>query len=247
MTQDKAKRLGALAFFQEKYTKKVRLISIGGYSKELCGGTHLDSTCQIGFFKILSESAIAKGIRRIEALTGELAYKNISQVLQIISELEKLLKSPSENIAKSVEKILQQNKDLEKDINQLKFGLAKNNIDNLINSAREINGTKIISKKIEDIDLSSLRSTSDLVKQKVTSFAIILASVQKGNIFLLVRLSQDLMNKNLNANNLIKEIAGIIGGSGGGRPDFAQGSGMRLEKLDEALNKGANLIEEKLK
>ena len=247
MTLDKAKKQGALAFFGEKYDKSVRIISMGDYSKEFCGGTHLDSTAQVTFFKILSEGAIAKGIRRIEALTGELAYKNINDNLLVISDLGELLKSGASNIVKSTEKILEANKQLEKNISQLKLDIIKNNINNLIAKAKEINGTKIIVERLNDADLAVLRSTVDCIKQKVSSFVIILAGIKEENIFLLANLSQDLMNKNLNASNLIKEVSQLVGGSGGGRPDFAQGSGKIIEKLNQALDKGLNLIEEKLK
>ncbi|MEW6171059.1 MAG: DHHA1 domain-containing protein, partial [Candidatus Omnitrophota bacterium] len=247
MTLDKAKKIGALAFFGEKYDKSVRIISMGDYSKEFCGGTHLDSTAQVAFFKILSEGAIAKGIRRIEALTGELAYKNINEKLLVISDLGELLKSQASNIVKSTEKILEANKQLEKNMSQLKLDIIKNNINNLIAKAKEINGTKIIIDRLNDADLSVLRSTVDFIKQKVSSFVIILAGIKEENIFLLANLSQDLMNKNLNASNLIKEVSQLVGGSGGGRSDFAQGSGKFIEKLNEALDKGLNLIEEKLR
>jgi alanyl-tRNA synthetase len=239
-----ARKTGALAFFAEKYEGKVRVVSIGAFSRELCAGTHLESVGQIGLFKITSESSVASGIRRIEAVTGNAALKLTRQERDIVKDIAGLLNVPKEKIAVELEKRLSRIKDLEKQFNAQKLNTARSSVDEFIQSAEAIGDIKLIAKVIPDADMAGLRSCVDLIKQKVSAAVIVLASASQGRALLVIGLTQDLVNKGMDASLLVGKIAAFIGGSGGGRKDFAQAGGNNPAGLDAAFAELRSIIKQ---
>jgi alanyl-tRNA synthetase len=216
-----AKKTGALAFFAEKYEGKVRVVSIAGFSREFCGGTHLESTGQIGLFKITSEGSVASGIRRIEAVTGFAALKAVKQ--------------EKEKMAVELEKRFSRIKELEKQLGAQKINTARSSVDELIQSAETIGNIKLIAKVMADADMAGLRSAVDLLKQKTTSAVIALASAGSGKVLLVIGITADLITKGMDASALVGKTANFIGGSGGGRKDFAQAGGNNPAGLEPAM------------
>jgi len=234
---------GAMAIFEEKYGEKVRLVKVGEFSKELCGGIHVKNTGEIGLFKITAESSVAAGLRRIEAVTGEEALNYILTLEKNIKDLEKLLKVGRQEIMVRVEKLLASLEEKDEEIRKLKRRLL--NPASQPPEIREMKGIKLVTQKVEDIDLEALRNYADQLKQKIGSGIVVLASVVEGRVWLVVGVTADLTQK-IQANKIIKEIAPVIGGGGGGRTDFAQAEGNRPENIDQALRAGLKLIEELL-
>jgi alanyl-tRNA synthetase len=238
-----AKRQGALAFFAEKYESKVRSVSIGDVSLELCGGTHLDNTGQIGIFKIIQEGSIASGIRRIEAVTGKEAYKTIKQEGLVVKNISSVLSVPVENLTQELQKRLAYIKELEKQLNIKKFDTLKVSIENDIKKGEVINGINFITHI--DVDMDSLRKAVDLIKEKSISNTIVASSTGtslENKIFFVTGITQDLCDKGIDASKLIKDIAGDLGGSGGGRKDFAQAGGNKPENFQKVLQKLKDMI-----
>jgi len=246
MPLDEARKSGALAFFAEKYEENVRVVSVSDYSKELCGGTHLASTGEIGLFKITNESSIAQGIRRIEAVTGEGAYRLVKNEEFIIDELTDMLKAPQEKLVELTKKIITNQKNLEKKINKLNIEILKGSISDIISKSKDISGVKSIIQRFDDSDMGFLRSAIDLLKQKVTCAVITVASVKDNKVYIAMGITADLVKKGLNASDLIKQIAQVVDGSGGGRADLAQAGGGDSSKLNEALLKTEKIIKAKL-
>jgi len=240
-TFDEATKAGAMALFEEKYEEKVRAVKIGDFSLELCGGTHLKSTGQIGFFKLLSESGIAAGIRRIEALTGEGAEKYIQQQEETIAQIANLLKTPPQKITQRIEKLVQDMKVQEKEITQLKSKLVISQVSDLLKEAFVVGKIKVVAKELPGLDANSLRTSADLIIQGLKSAVVVLASSMNNKVLWVVKVSDDLTNK-VHAGKLINELAKITGGGGGGRADFAQAGGKFPEKLNEALNKVQEIL-----
>lgn len=237
-----AKKSGALAFFAEKYEGSVRVVSVEGFSRELCGGTHLNNTGQIGIFKIMQEGSVASGIRRIEAVTGVFAYKAVKEEESIIADISSALGVPQENIAEELEKRLARVKELEKRLSLQKFDSLKTTIEEGISKKEIINGINFIEHV--DIDANSVRKAVDLIKEKIKENAIIVSSTgtNLATVFLAVGVTEDLLGKGLDASELIKSIAADIGGSGGGRKDFAQAGGSSPENLENAIKKLKEII-----
>jgi len=243
MSLREAKKSGALAFFGEKYESKVRVVSVGDFSLEFCGGTHLDSTGQIGLFKITQEGSVASGIRRIEAITGVAAYKAIKEEESIIADISSALGVPQDNIAEELKKRLARVKELEKRLSLQKFDNLKTTIEEDINKKETLNnGINFVNH--DDIDANSVRKAVDLVKEKIKENAVIVSSTgtNLATVFLAVGVTGDLLDKGIDASVLIKEIALDIGGSGGGRKDFAQAGGNSPEKLQDAIRKLKSII-----
>ncbi|HPN88485.1 MAG TPA: alanine--tRNA ligase [Candidatus Omnitrophota bacterium] len=243
---DEAKKSGALAFFAEKYGEVVRVVTIGDYSKEFCGGTHLDSTGQIGLFKIISESAIAQGIRRIEAKTGLNAFLDIKNQEKQLLEISRSLKVSPQEIAQRIHLQAQQIKSLEKELSQYRFENIKSSIDSIIEKAETVNNSKIITHHFTNIDMDLLRKAADVMKQKTPSAIIVLGATTNENASLLVAVSDDLIKKNIKADILIKPLATLIKGSGGGRPQMAQAGSKQTDKIPNALLQAKNIIKETL-
>ncbi len=246
-TLAEAKKSGALAFFAEKYANKVRVVSVGEISRELCGGTHLHSTAEVGHFRILQEGSVSSGIRRIEAVTGRAALKIIQEQEETIKELSALLAVPAQRLLPELEKKITRVKELEKQLNLKTLATLQSNIDNFLKDSEEINKIKLICKIIPDADISALRSAVDLARKKVDASVIAFGSSAGGRASLVIGLSADLIGKGLDAAALIKQVALLIGGSGGGRQDFAQAGGNKPEKFPEAFTALRKMLNENYK
>jgi alanyl-tRNA synthetase len=241
-TLDEALKMGALAFFEEKYGDRVRVVQMPGISMELCGGTHVAATGEIGLCKLLSESSIAAGIRRIEAVTGEAALQYIHQEEQRLRKASLLLKASSADFVPKVEKLLTTSKEYEKEIDRLKMQLANLQVDSLIEQAREINGVKVAAARVEHLDAKALRNFADVVRDKLRSGIVVLGTVSDDRVSLVATVTKDL-TKTYHAGNILKEVAAIVGGSGGGRPDMAQAGGKEPGKLAEALEQVFRIVQ----
>jgi alanyl-tRNA synthetase len=229
-----AKNEGAIALFDEKYGDQVRVIYMGDFSKELCGGTHVKETGTIGLFKIIAESGVAAGVRRIEAVTGENALLRVEANEISLLQIEQLLKTSGGSVVEKVKQLLENAQLQEKEISNLKAKLASSASKDLLGDAEEINGIKILATKIENVDAKTLRTTLDELKQKLDTAVIVLATVINDKIQIIVGITKNLTDK-LNANALMQHIAQQIDGSGGGRPDMAQGGGTNIANLPNAL------------
>ena len=234
---EEAKRLGAMALFGEKYGDVVRMIEVDGYSRELCGGTHVNATGEIGLFKIISETGIAAGMRRIEAVTGEAAYQLVKKQKEILDELAFILKSTPDDIKDKVESLIKNNKLLQKKIKEAQKESAKTKIEELAESSIEVNGIKVIVHKAEVENRDDLLKLADTIREKLKLTIGVLAGIIDGKIVLVATVTDDLIQtKGIKAGEVVKEVSKIVGGTGGGKPHLAQGGGKDLEKLDEALD-----------
>lgn len=238
---------GAIAFFGEKYGKYVRVLEIGDFSRELCGGTHVRSTGQIGLFKLVSESSVGANLRRIEALTGLGALSHVEKEEQIISEVSLALKAGTADLAGLLERLralVDTLRERERELTSLKAKLAGAEVDKLVEQAREIKGTKVVVAKLAGKDMDTLRLSVDQLKVRLKSAAIVLGAPFKGSANLVVALTPDLTRKGLDASEIIKGLGVIIGGGGGGRPDLAQAGGKKPERLADALKKAKEILDE---
>ncbi|MGE5633262.1 MAG: alanine--tRNA ligase [Caulobacteraceae bacterium] len=244
---DEAKKLGAMALFGEKYGEIVRVVKMGDYSIELCGGTHLRNTSQAGLFKIISEGGIAAGVRRIEAATGERAYDYIKEEEQLINEVCDKLKAHPTECPKKLETVLKQLKETEKEISVLKSKMTTGILDELIGSAAEEKGVRYLVTKVEGMSIDGLRDMGDKLRDKLGTSFVLLASSEVEKTTLVGMASKDAMAKGIHSGNIIKEVTKIAGGSGGGRPDMAQGGIKDASKLDEAMNAAPDIIKSMIK
>lgn len=248
MGLQQAKKLGALALFSQKYEDTVRVVYIGDYSKELCGGTHLENTKEIGLFKIVSESSIASGTRRIEAVTGEFAKNKIQKEDACVREIAQDLEIGPQNIQENVAKVVSRLRYLEARLKNFRLNLFTQDIDNLVNSASLLRGVKVIIKQIDNADLGLLRQMADLLKKRMDSFIIVLASIYENKAYFVMAVSSGLIKNNgLDASVLICDIAKFADGSGGGRKDFAQAGGKDISGLSLALAKTRDILQDRLK
>ncbi len=234
MAQDEAVASGAMALFGEKYGDKVRVLSMGNFSVELCGGTHVTNTGDIGVFKILSESGIAAGVRRIEAVAGEKALNYINEGEASLSHIAGLLKGSRTDVDKKVTQLLDNNRALEKEVERLKNKLASSAGSDLAGQAIEIAGMKVLAAKLDNMDVKGLRTTLDQLKNKLSTAAVILATVNGEKISLVAGVTDDKTSV-IKAGDLVKMVAEQVGGKGGGRADMAQAGGNDPAKLDDAL------------
>jgi alanyl-tRNA synthetase len=242
MSIEKAKQTGALAYFAEKYGDTVRVVTIGPFSKEFCGGTHLKITGQIGPFKIVSETAVAQGVRRMEAFTGMSAFEYLFMQENELKRTSLIVKSPVLEVSGQVEQLAKRLKEVEKETDRMRLALIKQDVEKILTSAPVINGTKLISHVFPGVSKDVLLKVSDIIKQKIKSTVIILGSRLDEDAHLLITVSDDLVEKGLKAGDLIKEIAPFMGGSGGGRPQMAQAGSKNPEKIQAAVEKGSQLI-----
>ncbi len=243
LTPREAKKQGALAFFGEKYEEKVRMVAIGDFSKELCGGTHLDYAGQIGLFKIISEGSVASGIRRIEVITGSAAYKAVKGEESILSQIANALDVSEDKVMPEIEKRLGRIKELEKQLAVKKSDALKATVDTVIDQGEDIKGIRFVTPIVNDID--SVRKMVDLVKDRLKSNAIIVSSTGTNidnKILWAIGVTENLYAKNIDASILNKEIGLELGGSGGGRKDFAQGGGNRPHNYKNAVQKLRDII-----
>ena len=236
-----AVKTGATAVFDEKYGDVVRVVQMGEVSKELCGGTHVARTGDVGLLKITSESSIAAGVRRIEAVTGREAFRYIARLEEEVKKTANLLKAGAFEIAGRVEKILKNQRDLERDIDLLKGKLAARDSGDLLGQARDIKGVRVLAAVVEAADVKTLRELGDQLRDRLRSGIILLGTKNEGKAMLLCLVTADLKER-YHAGKIIKEIAPIVGGSGGGRPDMAQAGGPQPEKLEAAIARIGELI-----
>ena len=241
MDIDTAIKEGAVALFGEKYGDTVRVVNVPGFSKELCGGTHVTATGDIGLFRITSEGGIASGVRRIEAVTGATAYDTIRAEQESLSAIRGLLKAPSSEEIAKLKKLLEKNRQLEKEVTALKEKMVSGQESSGIDDVQKVGEVSLLIKKLEGMDAKTLRTFIDNAKNQLKSGIVVVGSVADGKVSMAAGVTKDLTGK-FHAGNIIKEIAVIVGGSGGGRPDMAQAGGSEIDKLDEALKKAEELI-----
>jgi alanyl-tRNA synthetase len=234
MSFDDALKTGAMALFGEKYGDKVRVLRFGDLSTELCGGTHVGRVGDIGQFKIVSESAIGSGVRRIMAVVGEAAIEHIQNMERQLQAVAHTLKVSPEASPQRLKQVLERNHQLEKDLSAMKSSLASSGSDSLLDNVKEINGIKVLSARMDDVDASDLRDSIDHLKDRLGSAVVVLSSVEGDKVRIAVGVSKDLTAR-IKAGSLVNFVAGQVGGKGGGRPDFAQAGGNRPDLLDEAL------------
>jgi alanyl-tRNA synthetase len=230
-----AKAMGAMALFGEKYGEIVRVVQVGDYSLELCGGCHVPNTSVIGLFKIASESGIGAGTRRIEAVTGEAAYKALNDQLAILKNAASKLKTSAKDVPSRIDTILAEAKHLQRENESLAAKLGNIEAGSLASKVKEINGVPVIAARVQAADMNSLRNMADDLKQKLGSAVILLGSADNGKVNLIAGVTKDLIEKGFHAGKLVKEAASVCGGGGGGRPDMAQAGGKDPAKLDNAL------------
>jgi alanyl-tRNA synthetase len=242
MDAEDAFNSGATALFEEKYGDRVRVVSLADFSKELCGGTHVQHTGDIGFFRIVGESSVASGVRRIEALTGKAAVEYVQQQSALLLEAAHLFKDRPEAVPPKVTKLISDYKSLEKEVERLKAKMATLSAGAAGDETKEINGVKVVAKRVMVDKPAALRELADQFKDKVKSGIIVLGAVAGSKALLIVVVTKDLVGR-FHAGDIVKALAGTVGGSGGGRPDMAQAGGTQPEHLDEALEKAYEVIE----
>ncbi len=240
MDLEEAKKSGAMALFGEKYGDKVRVVKMGDFSKELCGGTHVDNTGTIGMFKIVSEGSVASGVRRITAITSINVLKYFEKIEKQFNKAARLAKVEPEKLVEKIENLNSQIKELQSEISSLKSANAKDALGDI--QAEEINGIKLVTKKLEGVDMNQLRELGDQIKDKIGEGVVILASSSDGKVNLIVTATNEAQNKGAHAGNIIKEIAPLVGGGGGGRPNMAQAGGKNPDGIDAALEKAKTLL-----
>ena len=235
MTLDEAKKSGAMALFGEKYGEKVRVVSMGDFSKELCGGTHVASTGAIKTFKIISEAGVAAGTRRIEALTSVGALDYYRNVEQELMDAAKAAKTDIYGVASRIEQLLAEVKELTNENKKLKDKMAKEAAGDVLSSAIDKDGIKILTAAIPDTDMNSLRNLGDDFKSKLGDSVVVLASAKDGKVNLIAMATDGAVAKGAHAGNIIKAVAGLVGGGGGGRPNMAQAGGKNPDGIEAAL------------
>jgi len=245
MSYDAAVASGAIALFGEKYDDEVRVLNFGGFSVELCGGTHVDRTGDIGIFKITHETGVASGVRRVEAVTGKGALEWLNARRQILDGIAGLLKSQPDKVATKIDHLLKRNKDLEKELAAAKQALLTGGSGDRSEDAEEIGGIKVLAARIDGADAKTLRDAVDRYKDKLKSAIVVLGSVDDGVVRLAAGVTKDNTDR-IRAGDLIKPIAEQVGGKGGGRPDFAQAGGNKPETLDQALASVSAWVAERL-
>lgn len=240
---DQAKEMGAIGLFDEKYDDKVRIVKMGDYSMELCGGTHVLNTSNIGLFKIVAETGIASGVRRIEGITGISVYDYMLDIEEDLEKVSNVLKTNKNNLYDKSISIMEEIKLQEKEIQELEAKLSKDISKSLIDTARDIMGVPLITYKTDSMDINALRTLGDEIKSKINSGVIVLASTANDKLIFISMVTKDLIDKGIKAGNIVKELALITGGNGGGRPDMAQAGGKDISKLDYALKMIEGILE----
>ncbi|CDI49124.1 alanine--tRNA ligase [Clostridium tetani] len=242
MDIEEAKESGAVALFDEKYDAKVRVVSLGDFSKELCGGTHVSNSGEIGLFKIISETGVAAGVRRIEGVTGLNALKYIEEKEALLEGLCEVLKCSNKDIINKATSQIEEIRNKEKEINNLKSKLASGSQDDILKNIKEVKGIKLVSGVLKDIDGGALRDLADKLRDKIQEGLVVLASVAEGKIQFVAMATKEAVAKGAHCGKIIKEVASIAGGGGGGRPDMAQAGGKNPEKAEEAIAKVEDIL-----
>ena len=235
MTVDEAKKTGAMALFGEKYGEKVRVVSMGDYSKEFCGGTHVKNTADIITFKILSESGVAAGVRRIEAITGDNVFAYYKKLENELNEAAKVVKTTPAKLVERLNHLTAEVKELQSENESLKSKAAKDALGDVMDKVREINGVKVLASSVVGVDMNGLRELGDSLKEKLGEGVILLASSNEGKVNLIAMATEEAMKKGAHAGNLIKAAASKVGGGGGGRPNMAQAGGKNPAGINDAI------------
>ena len=246
MRPDEAKSAGAVALFGEKYGDTVRVVSYGNVSKELCGGTHIDSTGQIHFCKIVSEAALAAGIRRLEAVCGKHALKLVNEYEEQVHNLSLILKVPPEELTERIEKMLEESKTTDKKLKAANAELAMSKVDNMIDKAVQFKEYKLLSGRIDNLDGNALKSAAEKLSDKLGNSIVVLGSASKetSKVTIVVKVSDPLIKEGYKAGDIANKVASICGGKGGGKPNYAQAGAKDISKLDEALNSVNDIVKE---
>ena len=246
MTLEEAKKTGATALFGEKYGETVRVVKMGDFSTELCGGTHVANTGTISYFKIISESGVAAGVRRIEALTAEGLMNHYKAMEQVLFDAAKTVKTEPAQLVKKVSSMLEEIKALQSENESMKNKLAQNALGDVMNQVTEVKGVKLLAAQVADVDMNGLRNLGDDLKQKLGEGVVVLASKTGDKVSLLAMATDEAMAKGAHAGNLIKGIAALVGGGGGGRPNMAQAGGKKPAGIPDAVAKAKEVLEEQL-
>ena len=246
MSIEEAKKTGAMALFGEKYGEVVRVVQMGDFSSELCGGTHVSNTRDISAFKIVSEGGVAAGVRRIEALTGTALMNYYSEMEQELHKVAGLLKSAPLEVHTKVSSMQEEMRIMQKEMERLKAKIAKNAAGDMTDAAEEVNGIKILAKQLTDIDMNGMRDLGDETKNKLGEAFLVFACESNGKVNLIAMATDGAMKKGAHAGNLIKEVAAVVGGGGGGRPNMAQAGGKNPSAIPEALNKAVTIMKQQL-
>ena len=247
MSLEEAKKNGAMALFDEKYSENVRVVSMGDFSRELCGGTHVANTGVITAFKIVSESGIAAGVRRIEALTGEGVFAYYREQEAVLAEAAKLLKASPASVPEKIGHLLAEVKALQSENESLKSKAAKDALGDVMDQIKEVKGVKVLAARVDGVDMNGLRDLGDQLKEKLGEGVVVLASAADGKVSLMATATDGAMKAGAHAGNLIKAIAVCVGGGGGGRPNMAQAGGKNPAGIDEALAKVTEVLEDQMK
>ena len=247
MSLEEAKKSGAMALFDEKYSENVRVVSMGDFSRELCGGTHVANTGVITAFKIVSESGIAAGVRRIEALTGEGVFAYYREQEAVLAEAAKLLKASPASVLEKIGHLLAEVKALQSENESLKSKAAKDALGDVMDQIKEVKGVKVLAARVDGVDMNGLRDLGDQLKEKLGEGVVVLASAADGKVSLMATATDGAMKAGAHAGNLIKAIAVCVGGGGGGRPNMAQAGGKNPAGIDEALAKVTEVLEDQMK
>lgn len=246
MNVEEAKKSGAMALFGEKYADDVRVVSMGEFSKELCGGTHVANTGIITTFKIVSESGIAAGVRRIEALTGDGVFAYYKEMEEELHKAAKLVKATPATLLEKLNHMTAEAKAMQSEIDSLKSKLAKDALGDVMDQVVEVKGVKLLAAKLADVDMNGLRDLGDQLKEKLGEGVIVLTSVTDGKVSLLAMATDAAMKQGAHAGNLIKGIAALVGGGGGGRPNMAQAGGKNPAGVDDAIAKAKEVLESQI-
>ena len=247
MSLEEAKKTGAMALFGEKYGDTVRVVMIGDFSRELCGGTHVGHTGDIASFKILSESGVAAGIRRIEALTGRNVTAYYQEMEEKLAETARILKTTPASLTERAEHLMAELKALQSENESLKSKAAKEALGDVMDQVVEVNGVKLLATKVSGVDMNGLRDLGDQLKAKIAEGVVVLMSDLEGKVNMVAMATDGAMKKGAHAGNLIKGIAALVGGGGGGRPNMAQAGGKNPAGIDEAIKKSAEILKEQIK
>ncbi len=247
MSIDEAKKTGAMALFGEKYGDSVRVVSMGDFSKELCGGTHVKHTGDIASFKILSESGVAAGVRRIEAITGSNVIAYYKKQEELLKEAAVAAKTQPASLIEKIQHLMADNKTLSSELDSLKAKMAKDSLGNVLDSVTEVKGVKVLAAKVPGVDMNGLRDLSDNLCEKMGGGVAVLISEADGKVSLVAKATDDAIAKGAHAGNLIKAIAPIVGGGGGGRPNMAQAGGKNPAGIDDCIKAVAGAVEGQIK
>ena len=247
MPIEEAKKTGAQALFGEKYGDIVRVVNMGDFSIEFCGGTHVQNTSEIAAFKIISETGVAAGVRRIEALTSEGLMKYYDELEEKLKNVAHLLKATPDNLADKITHLMSENKALHSEVESLKSRMAQDAVGDVMDQVKEVKGVKLLAAEVDGVDMNGLRDLGDQLKEKLGDGVVVLASANEGKVSLMATATEGAMKKGAHAGNLVKGIAGCVGGGGGGRPNMAQAGGKNPAGIKDALEKAAEVLEGQIK